>query len=311
MREQHEFLRLLDGAMSEDSPIWAVATVRSEFLSTAPERELHSLAEAVHESVVVEPLSRSRLPEIIQRPAQRAGLEFTPGLVERMAEETVGGDALPLLAYTLRELYQRSGREGRIDAADYNAVGGVVGALQHRADRLADDLTRQGLGEDVVPTLLKLAAVEGDSEPTRRRLRRADLTPDEEAVVAAFVDARLLISGGDAAGEAAIEIAHEALLRQWPPLRQGIEASRASLRIRSDLERLAADWRRGGQDESYLLRGVRLAAIDEWAAGHRDEVNPLEQRFLGPAGHWLPRSLTTRDGLTGGCDCWSADWRCC
>lgn len=70
MREQHEFLRLLDGAMSEDSPIWAVATVRSEFLSTAPERA--GLAEAVHESVVVEPLSRSRLPEIIQRPAQRA-----------------------------------------------------------------------------------------------------------------------------------------------------------------------------------------------------------------------------------------------
>ena len=123
-------VRLLDGAMSEDSPIWAVATVRSEFLSTAPERA--GLAEAVHESVVVEPLSRSRLPEIIQRPAQRAGLEFTPGLVERMAEETVGGDALPLLAYTLGELYQRSGREGRIDTADYDAVGGVVGALQHR-----------------------------------------------------------------------------------------------------------------------------------------------------------------------------------
>ena len=288
VREQHEFLRLLDGAMSEDSPVWAVATVRSEFLSTAPERA--GLAEAVRESVVVEPLSRTRLPEIIQRPAQRAGLEFTPGLVERMAEETLGGDALPLLAYTLRELYQRSGREGRIDTADYDAVGGVVGALQHRADRLADDLTRQGLGEDVVPTLLKLAAVEGDSEPTRRRLRRADLTPDEEAVVAAFVDARLLISGGDAAGEATIEIAHEALLRQWPPLRQGIEASRASLRIRSDLERLAADWRRGGQDESYLLRGGRLAAIDEWAADHRDEVNPLEQRFLGAS-----RSLASNE----------------
>ena len=62
VREQHEFLRLLDGAMSEDSPMWAVATVRSEFLSTAPERA--GLAEAVHESVVVEPLSRSRLWDV-------------------------------------------------------------------------------------------------------------------------------------------------------------------------------------------------------------------------------------------------------
>jgi len=117
--------------------------------------------------------------------------------------------------------------------------------------------------------LLKLAAVEGDSEPTRRRLWRADLTGDEEAVVAAFVDARLLVSGGSAPGEATIEIAHEALLRQWPPLRHAVEASRASLRIPSDLERLAADWQRAREDESYLLRGARLAAIDEWAADHR------------------------------------------
>ena len=41
---------------------------------------------------------------MIARPAQRAGLEFAPGLVERMVEDTAGGDALPLLAYTLREL---------------------------------------------------------------------------------------------------------------------------------------------------------------------------------------------------------------
>jgi WD40 repeat protein/energy-coupling factor transporter ATP-binding protein EcfA2 len=286
--EQQEFLRLLEGAMSEDSPLWTVATVRSEFLSTAPERA--GLAEAVHESVVVEPLSRARLPEVIQRPAQRAGIDFAPGLVEQMVVDAQGGDALPLLAYTLRELYRRAGRDGRIDSADYEAVGGVVGALRRRADRLVEDLTRQGRGQQVVPTLLKLAAVEGDSEPTRRRLRRADLTGDEEAVVAAFVDARLLVSGGSAPGEATIEIAHEALLRQWPPLRHAVEASRASLRIRSDLERLAADWRRAREDESYLLRGARLAAIDEWAADHRDEVNPLEQRFLSAS-----RSLASRE----------------
>ena len=98
VREQQAFLRLLDGALGDDSPLWAVATLRSEFLSTAPERA--GLAEVVDDPLVVEPLSRARLPEVIQRPAQRAGLEFTPGLVERMVEETAGGDALPLLAST-------------------------------------------------------------------------------------------------------------------------------------------------------------------------------------------------------------------
>ena len=64
-------------------------------MSTAPERA--GLAEVVDDSLVIEPLSRARLPIVIQRPAQRAGLQFAPGLVEQMVEETTGGDALPLL----------------------------------------------------------------------------------------------------------------------------------------------------------------------------------------------------------------------
>jgi hypothetical protein len=94
-REQRDFLEILGGALSEESPLWVVATVRSEFLSSAPERA--GLAEVVDDSLLVEPLSRTRLPEVIERPAQRAGLDFEAGLVERMVEETSGGDALPLL----------------------------------------------------------------------------------------------------------------------------------------------------------------------------------------------------------------------
>ena len=287
-REQQEFLALLRGAMGEDSPLWAVATIRSEFLSTAPDRA--GLAEAVDDCVVVEPLSPTRLPEIIQRPAQRAGLDFDPGLVEQAVREAAGSDALPLLAYTLRELYERAGPDGRIKSADYDSVGGVVGALQRRADQLVDELARRGHGDHILPTLLKLATIEGESEPIRRRVPRAELTRDEDAVVAAFVDARLLTSGVAGTGGATVEVAHEALLRRWPPLRAAIEESRASLRIRSDLERLAADWDRASWEDSYLLRGARLTNIDEWAAGHSDEIGGLERRFLQAS-----RSLASRE----------------
>jgi WD40 repeat protein len=286
--EQQAFLSLLDGALGDDSPVWVVATVRSEFLSTAPERA--GLAEVVDDPLVVEPLSRARLPEVIQRPAQRAGLEFAPGLVERMVEETSGGDALPLLAYTLRELYQRTGPDGRVSAADYEAVGGVVGALQRRADRLAAELARRGQGRLVIPTLLQLAAVEGDGEPTRRRVRRRALRAEEQAVAEAFVDARLLTSSTGADGETTVEVAHEALLRQWPPLREAIEAARASLRLRSELERLAADWVHGRRDESYLLRGGRLTAFDRWAGEHGGELSPMERQFLEAS-----RALASRE----------------
>jgi hypothetical protein len=132
--EQHAFLDRLTGALDEDGPLWVLATVRSEFLSSAPDRA--GLAEAIDDPVLVEPLSRARLAGVILGPARQAGLEFAPGLVERMVEDTVGGDALPLLAYTLRELYDRSGKREEISAAAYDALGGVVGALQHRAGRL-------------------------------------------------------------------------------------------------------------------------------------------------------------------------------
>src|SRR4051794_22247930 len=129
--EQQAFLRLLGDALHEDSPVWAVAPLRSESLSTAPDRA--GLAEALDAPLVLEPLSRNRLAEVITRPAQRAGLEFTPGLVERMVEDAAGGDALPLLGYTLHQLYQRAGREGTVTDADCDAVGGGVRARRHRA----------------------------------------------------------------------------------------------------------------------------------------------------------------------------------
>jgi hypothetical protein len=292
--EQQAFLQLLAGALHEDSSIWAVATLRSEFLSTAPDRA--GLAEAVDDPLVIEPLSRSRLAEVIARPAQRAGLEFAPGLVERMVEDTAGGDALPLLGYTLQQLYQRdrrAGRAGRIAEDDYEAVGGVVGALRRRADRLTDELNRRGMGSLVLPTLMRLTSVTGDDPPTRRRVQCSAFNTGERAVVDAFVDAHLLVSDHDPAdsgADAVIEVAHEALLRQWRPLHDAIEADRDLLRLRSELERLAADWQHGRRDDSYLLRGGRLAAIDHWAREHPGELGALEREFVAAS-----RELATRE----------------
>jgi hypothetical protein len=304
--EQRDFLEVLGGALGEESPLWVVATVRSEFLSTAPERA--GLAEVVDDPLLVEPLSRARLPEVIERPAQRAGLDFEAGLVERMVEETIGGDALPLLAYTLQELWQRVGSEGTVRLADYEAVGGVVGALRRRADRITDELTRRGQGPLILPTLLKLASVEGEEEPTRRRLRRSALAPEEQEVVDAFVEARLLTSGksevADEEGAAFVEVSHEALLRQWAPLREAIEEERSSLRMRSELERLATDWdqaRRAHENEdSYLLVRGRLAEFREWAERHPEELGPIEHDFLGASEAFEERRIRRLRAVAGG-----------
>ena len=286
-REQQYFLNMLRQALRENDSIWIVATVRSEFLSTTPGRA--GLAEAVDDPVVIEPLSRSRLAEVIARPAQRAGLTFVPGLVERVVDDTAGGDALPLLAYTLRELALRAGPSGRITITDYEAIGGVVGALRYSADRLAEELSRSGHRKSIIPTLTQFASVTRDEEPTRRRVPRSAFTSEEQVVVDAFVDARLLISGYVAASperespasvQQIVEVAHEALLRQWPPLREAVEANRARLQLRSELSGLAADWEYGSRDDSYLLRAGRLAAFDSSISGDDLGLGTMEHQYL-------------------------------
>ena len=271
--EQERFLRALRTALNGNTPTWAVATIRSEFLSTSPDRA--GLTEAIDDTIVIEPLSRPQLSEVIIRPAQRAGLTFVPGLVERMVEDTQRGDALPLLASTLRELASHARPDGTISHADYDAIGGVIGALRHRADEVTHELTTRRVGRLVVPTLLRLVAVARDGEPTRRRLSRTTLDDDELAVVNALVDARLLITD-----QTAVEVTHEALLRQWPPLYGAIEESWTQLRLRTELEGLVTDWEQGSRDEAYLLRGSRLAALEMWAHDHGDELDADEKAFL-------------------------------
>ena len=84
----------------------------------------------IDDPLIIEPLRPDR--QAVSAMA-RAGLQFAAGLVEQMVEETTGGDALPLLAYMLRELYQQAGADGVVTIAEYHGLGGVIGALQSRA----------------------------------------------------------------------------------------------------------------------------------------------------------------------------------
>ena len=258
-QERERFLWLLHGATRTDGPLWALLTLRSEFLSALLQSEVGS--ELIDDELLVGPLNRARLAEVIERPAERAGIDFSPGLVGRMVEDTGGGDALPLLAHTLAELYRRAADASShtVTDRDYEQLGGVVGALRTSADREHERLADQGLGDTVIPTLVKLVAIGPEGQPRRRRLPRRALSDRERRVIDAFIEARLLISG-QVDGEPVVEVAHEALLRQWPPLTLAITDYHAELQLRSELERGADDWERAGRREDYLLTGERLHA---------------------------------------------------
>ncbi|HSR22257.1 MAG TPA: AAA family ATPase, partial [Candidatus Eisenbacteria bacterium] len=271
--ERAAFLALLRRALERERWLWVVAVLRSEFLGGFLSA---GYADLFRGPVVVGAPGRMALFEMIERPAAQAGLRFEPGLVSQMVDETGGGDALPMLAYTLEALYLRAGAGGVITAQDYRQLGGVAGALSEQADRVVAEL---GDPDAVIATLMRFVSMD-EAGPVRRAVRRSALGEAERHVVDAFIAARLLTS--DAQGDdTLVQVAHEALFRRWPPLRQAVDAGAETLRRQAQLERWAQDWDRSGRRDAYLLTGERLEMAQRWAdqtgAGH---VHPLVSELL-------------------------------
>ena len=248
-----------------------VVALRADFYGRCADYpKLSRLLAANH--VLVGAMKRAQLRRVIVGPAQRVGLEIDPDLVEALVgdvEDEPG--ALPLLSTALLELWQR--RDGRhLRLAAYEHTGGVLGAVA----RLAEDAFGQ-LDERSQPlartVLLRLAEVEPEGGVERRRLPLEELALDggEEvaSVIGLLADERLLtVSAGS------VEFAHEALLREWPRLRQWVEDDRDDLRVHRNVSSAAQEWEHLGRDDSALYRGARLAEAHDWA--ERGDPGPTE-----------------------------------
>ena len=80
--------------------------------------------------------------------------------------------------------------------------------------------------------------------------------------------------------EGSVEVAHEALLREWPRLRAWLAEDAEGRRLHQHLIHAAGEWQGSGRDPAELYRGARLASALDWAASHDSELNDLEREFL-------------------------------
>jgi WD40 repeat protein/class 3 adenylate cyclase len=228
--------------------------------------------------VLVAPLSRAELAAIIERPAQRVGLRVEDDLVEALVTDC--GDepgALPLLSTALLELWQTRS-EGRLTLAAYRATGGLHGAVGRLAEDAYGDL--DPAQREIARSLLLRLAGEGEGDAViRRRVPLGELDTERDAAMAevleALTEARLLTIG-----DGYVEVAHEALLREWPRLRDWLDDDASGRRVRLHLAHAARDWEERGREPGDLYRGARLAAALDWAQEHAVELNATERAFL-------------------------------
>jgi WD40 repeat protein/DNA-binding SARP family transcriptional activator len=256
----------------------------------------HGMAELVRAgSEVVVPLSPVELERAIVGPAASVGVSVAPEVVAQVVADVVDQPgSLPLLQYALTELYDA--REDAVLAVDaYRRLGGVPGALARRAEDELLALDDQGQ-QAARQLLLHLVALGDGVEDTRRRVRRSDLLALDDAdrmsaIIDVFGRARLLAFDRDpATREATVEVAHEALLREWGRLRSWIEAARTELRTERRLAAAARDWADAGSDPSFLASGARLARFEALADAGSVALTPVERAFLA-------ESVTERDRI--------------
>ncbi len=284
--ETLHFLESLYAAVTDPrSGIRVVITLRADFYDR-PLMHPHFSELVSQHTLVVVPLTAEELERAIVRPAERQGVQFEAGLVSKIASDVHDQPgALPLLQYALTELFERRD-ERRLTHDAYHAIGGLVGALAKRADELYANLTEEGQ-ELVRQLFLRLVTLGEGVEDTRRRTTLSELrslstnTVMMDEIISTFANYRLLSLDNDPGTRTpTVEVAHEAILRDWGRLRAWLDNNRDDIKLQRQLMLLADEWHNAQRDASYLIRGLRLETFEKWVVETKLALTSEERAYL-------------------------------
>ncbi len=216
------------------------------------------------ESFRLQPLRRERLAEIIEGPAANVPLTLGPGLVNALVADTEKSGGLPLLAFALRELWDRYGSSGgEITLDDYVAgIGGLEGSIGRTVNGI---VARVQPGDDnsttLYATLGRMARLGDNDVFMTQPLSLEEVPASVRPTIDALVDAHLLvISRGNL-----LEPAHEIIFSAWPALSAWLADDLAFLRFRRQLAVQLEQWRVTDRDSELVhLSGLMLTQAEGW-----------------------------------------------
>lgn len=286
--EAQAFATLVAALSQATGRCTVLITMRSEFLGSLQRDPV--LGDRIEE-FSLGPMPLSRIRDIVTGPANVANLTVDDALVDKIREDAETEDALPLIAFTLREMFDGLDDDHRLRLADYLALGsGETGqsALENVVRVAAEELIEReqptepelaALRESFIPHLINLTE---SGELTRRSAEWAVLAQKAHRMLQHFVDARLLVSSADADGTRHSEISHEALLRTWPRLQNWAENDRQFLIWSRDTSRAARNWRTANprQRSTALLQGWEIDLAIGMMAEHGNRIASHIQRFV-------------------------------
>jgi WD40 repeat protein len=282
----------LDRLLQLPEQMRVILTMRADFWGEcAPYRELKELMQARQE--LIAPMDAAELRRAMEMQAAKVGLRFEADLSNTLLDDVRGEPgAMPLLQHALLQLWHR--RHGRwLRAQEYRALGGVKEAIAATAEGVHGDLSEPDR-EQVRQIFLRLTRI--DEEPvnpqerrdTRQRVALEELTPRggdpalTKRLIKRLADARLLVTNVNATTKLEeVEVAHEALIRHWPRLRQWLDENRTDLRLLATVRTAAVEWTKDPGDETLLVhRGLRLVEAEQLKTHARLGLNRREADYV-------------------------------
>jgi tetratricopeptide (TPR) repeat protein len=268
-------------ATTDDPAVIVIFVIRSDSYDVL--QRAKPLEGLKQETFALLPMPHGAYQTVIEGPLKRLRasgrkFEIDPGLTEALLEDIEqggGSDALPLLAFTLQLLYRDHEAAKHISLDDYRDFGGLKGAINaalKRAFAAADADPRVPRDYEARLALLRrgfipwLAGVDPETRTLRRRVARAAQIPEEaRPLLNLLVEERLLTRDVDKqTGEATVEPAHEALLRQWGGLKGWLEEDFGRLAALEGVKRATTDWDANARNKAWLAHGGgRLAEANQ------------------------------------------------
>jgi hypothetical protein len=293
--DTRQFLSILRGAVeTPGSPVVIAATLRSDFLDKL---QTHSAVTGFGiADVLVSPIPVSKLGEIVEAPARLAGLELEPGLAQALVHDTQAADALPLLAFALRALWEKRS-DGRLTFAVYKEIGGVTGSVARAAEQLLKGVTA-GDETELRHAFLSMVRIDEQGHFVKQPAPFNSVPAQVKPLLESFVQERLLVSHAEGDSRM-LEPSHDALLYKWTRLAKWIEEDQAFLLWRRRVREGLDDWLRANKTRDRLLKGVLLREGEARLKADAERVSQNEVEFLRAsitADRWARR---LRSGVVG------------
>ncbi|HVP22104.1 MAG TPA: BTAD domain-containing putative transcriptional regulator [Anaerolineaceae bacterium] len=258
-------------------------TLRADFMGRA--LSYRPFADALQDSAqMLGPMSQVELRAAVEKPAQKQGVVFEEGLVDRILKDV--GDQpgnLPLLEFALTLLWEEE-TNGLLRHAGYEKIGRVEGALTRYAEKVYSSLkvAEQAVVSHIIMQLIQPGR---GTEDTRRIANRDEIGEENWPLVQYLADKRLVVTSRDGSGLETVEIVHEALIQRWDRLKKWLEVDRSFRIWQETLRANIRQWVDANRDDSGLLRGVALTQAENWLAERQDEMSALEKQFIQQSVH--------------------------